>query len=84
MAGFTKVSVKKQLEVKDGETIEVIDVRLQLELDAGDDYQSLRALLIQRLDRKFNEMFQAELGLMPERVAEGERWKQQGMFSDPL
>lgn len=84
MAGFTKATVKKQLEVEDGETKEMIDVRLQIELDPGDSYQNLRALLIQRLDKKFNEIFAAELGLMPERIAEGERWKQQGMFSDPL
>lgn len=84
MAGFTKASVKKQLEVEDGETKEVIDVRLQLELDPGDNYEDLRALLIRRLDKKFTEMFAAELGLMPQRVKEGEHWHQTGLFSDAL
>jgi hypothetical protein len=79
---ITKATLKKQLEVEGGETIEVIDVRLQVQLDPEDSYENIRSLLHQRMDRRFNEMFSAELGLMPGRVKEGERWQQLGMFDD--
>jgi len=80
----TKATVKKQIEVEDGESHEFIDVRLQIDIDPNDSYEDLRAMLIKRLDKRFNELFAAELGLMPDRIKEGEHWKQQGMFSDPL
>lgn len=81
---FRKSTVKKQIEVEDGETIEFIDVRLQIDIGVNDSYEDIRGMLIKRLDSRFNELFAAELGLMPERIQEGERWKQQGMFTDPL
>lgn len=84
MASFKKSVIKKQLEVEDDEPRELIDVRLQIELDPHDKYEDVRALLIKRLDRRFTELFAAELGVMPERMAEGKRWRQQRLFDDPV
>ena len=86
---FTKSTLKKQIEVQKDEdgnslTVEVFDGRFQADIQAGDTMESMRSELHRWLDRKFNDLFAAELGLMPERVKEGERWKQVGLFDDAL
>jgi hypothetical protein len=81
---FNKSTLKKQMEVEDGEAAEVIDLRLQYEIFPGEKYEEIRSALHKRLDLRFNEMFAAELGLMPQRVKEGESWVQRGMFDDAL
>jgi len=79
---ITKAILKKQMHVENGEILEVIDVKMQISIEPGDQYEEIRTLLHKRLDRRFNEMFEAELGLMPSRIEEGERWHQRGMFEE--
>jgi hypothetical protein len=81
---FTNAVVKKLIEVEDGETVEAIDVRLQVQLLPGEKYEDVRAALMKRLDSRFNELFYAELGVMPERLAEGEVWRQRSLFADEV
>lgn len=80
---FKKSTIKKQLDIEDGEAVEFLDVRLQFELN-GETYEDIRTELHKRLDRRFNEMFAAELGVMPNRMEEGQRWKQLGLFDDAV
>lgn len=79
---FNKASIKKQISIEDGEPVEVVDLRLQYQIPPGESYESIRSKLLKKTDERFNEVFAAELGLMPARVEEGQRWKQMGMF-DP-
>lgn len=80
---FTKAVIKKQLEVdEEGYSTEVIDLHLKISIGAKDNYEEIRAALLQRVDRKFNQMFRAELGAMPQRLEEGERWYQTSLFGE--
>lgn len=85
---FSKSTLKHQTEVEitDGVpcTIEVLDGKFQAHIQPGDTYEQMRTELHKWLDRKFNYLYAAELGLMPERIAEGEKWKQLGMFDDAM
>lgn len=79
---ITKAQLKKQMHVEDGEALEFLDVKMQISIEPGDTYEDIRSLLHKKLDRRFNELFAAELGIMPERMAEGDKWRQLGMFEN--
>ena len=79
---LTKSAIKKQMHIEAGEVTEVIDVKMQIRIEEGGSYEDIRMLLQKKLERRFNELFRAELGLMPARVKEGERWKQIGLFEE--
>lgn len=79
---FKKAALTKKLDLDGAEPVEVIDMRLQYEIFPGESYEAIRAAFLQRCDRRFTEMFAAELGLMPERAQEGERWRQMGLFDE--
>lgn len=81
---FTKSDLKKQLHVEDGDIVEVVDMKFQYEIEPGQPYEVIVQRMHQMLDRRFNQMFAAELRLMPGRIEEGERWHQMGLFDDPL
>lgn len=82
---FTKKTIRKQTSIDGGEAREIIDVRLQLDItEGGESYEDIRFALKQALDKKFSQMFAMELGIMPERLQEGERWRQLGLFDDPV
>lgn len=82
---FTKVVPKKGIELDDdGYASEVIDLKLQYQILRGESIEEVRTALIRRVDKCVSQMFAAELKLMPERLEEGERWKQHSMFGDAL
>lgn len=81
---FAKSALKKTFGIVDGETVEVIDLSFKYEILPGESYENIRTAFLQRCDKRFTEMFAAELGLMPARMEEGERWHQLGMFDDPI
>jgi hypothetical protein len=80
---FVKDNLKKTTDTNDGEPVEVIDIRLQYEVHPGQTMEDVRQRCQQRVDRLFAEMFSAEFKNMRDRLDEGEKWVQQGLF-DPV
>lgn len=81
--------LKKLLEVQTDEdgnniTVENLELHYKGQITPGESYEDMLSQLHRWVDRKFNDLFSAELGLMPERMAEGEHWKQQGLFDDEV
>lgn len=77
---ITKSQLKKWIDIDGADQTEVIDLRIQAQIEPRDTYEAMRAELHSQVDRRFNLLFRTELGLMPDRVAEGDHWKQHGLF----
>jgi hypothetical protein len=82
---FEKDVVKKTFELdEDGYAAETIEVRFVVDVLKGQSYADIKAGLHEHLDTRFNDMFAAELDIMPTRVEEGDRWRQERLFEVPI
>ena len=79
-----KSSLKKEMEVvfDDGgpATVELLVGKFTAQIEDGDTYEDMRVKLHEWLDNKLKRLFEAELGLMPERLLDGEHMRQMGLF----
>lgn len=83
---FTKSVLKRQTEYEEVDdyevSVEVVDLKMQYQIAPGEQLQTVLVKLQTELNQRFNQMVARDKQILPNRVAEAERWTQNKLFDD--